>query len=478
MVGASGSGKSSVCRAGLLAALADDALPGSAGWTVLVMRPGRHPLRELAQGVLGARRPDVGAILERLARGDDATEETVLLVDQFEELWTSCDDDGEREAFLDTLAELAADPQAGATVVVVLRADYLDRLADHPDLARLVGDHTVLVGVPSTDEVRRAVERPAQAAGLEFDIGLAEAVVEDAGAEPGLLPLLSTSLAQLWQRREGNRLTFAGYVASGGLRGAVGHLAEQAYADLDADQQGAARALLLRLTGPGDGAAVTRRRVATEELATLPDAHTRVVIERLTAARLLTSSGGHVEVAHEALFREWPRLRGWLTEDAAGRAVQRRLAVAATEWESERRDPALLWRGTRLDAGAEVAAARRDEVTAVERRFLAAATEAADAERREAEHRAEEKARQNRRLRTALSATAGLLALAVVAGVLALVARNQAGRAAEEAEAAAVAADAKRLAASALTLEYPDLALLAAVESRASRRAPRLTAPC
>ena len=472
VVGASGSGKSSAVRAGLLAALAEDALPGSAGWTRLVMRPGAHPMRELAHRVLGARRPDAGAILEHLVRDGDPGDHTVLVVDQCEELWTTCHDEGEREAFLDTLADLVADPSSGVTVVVALRADYLDRVADHGRLARLVGDHSVLVGAPTPDDVRRVAELPARRAGLEYDVGLVDAVVEDAGAEPGLLPLLSTSLAQLWEAREGRRLTFAGYVGSGGLQGAIGHLAERAWDGLDEDRRPVARALLLRLTGPGEGTAVTRRRVALAELAGLPGDRHEEVVEQLAEARLLTLSDGHVEVAHEALFREWPRLRGWLAEDAAGRAVQRRLAVAAGEWDAEGRDPGLLWRGTRLEAGLEVVAARPEEVTAVEQAFLDASAASAEAEQAEVVRRADAEARQNRRLRMLLVGAAVLLVLATLAGLVALTARERAADAATEATQAAVAADARRLAASALNVEYPDLALLTAVEATRLERSP------
>ena len=193
----------------------------------------------------------------------------MLVVDQFEETWTACLDEGERAAFLDTLAEVAdCDIASAVTLVLVLRADYLDRLADHPALAGLVGDNTVLVGTPTPDEVRRAVERPARRGRRSsLDDGLVDAVVSDAGAEPGLLPLLSTTMAQLWESRSGRRLTFAGYVAIGGLSGAIGHLAEQAYAGLDEPLREVARSLLLRLTGPGEGTAVTRRRVTLSELA-------------------------------------------------------------------------------------------------------------------------------------------------------------------------------------------------------------------
>ena len=474
VAGASGSGKSSLVRAGLLGALADDQLPGSAGWETILMRPGVHPLRELTQQVLGARRPDPGAVLERLVRSPATTggDRVVLVVDQLEELWTECADSGEQATFLDTLADLAADDASPTTLLLVLRADYLDRLADHPDLAELVAEDAVLVGAPTRDDVRRAVERPAAAAGLELDDGLVDAIVADAGEEPGVLPLLSTALAQLWQARSGRRLTFGDYVALGGVDGAIAHLAEDAWRRLDGDHQAVARQVLLRLTGPGEGDQVVRRRVAVAELTGLDLPHVHEVLEALTSARLVTRAGDHVEVAHEALFREWPRLRAWLAEDAAGRAIQRRLAVAAAEWEAEGRDPALLWRGPRLEAGLGAAAARPEELTETERTFLETSRAAAAEAHEAAERQVATERRQNRRLRTLLGGVGLLLVVSLVAGLLALVARGRATDAAEEAERSALAAEAKRLAASALSIEYPDLALLAAVEATRLEQSP------
>jgi DNA-binding SARP family transcriptional activator/WD40 repeat protein len=465
VVGPSGSGKSSLVHAGLLAGLADGLLPGSAGWDLLTLRPGPHPIAELARVVLGARRPDVGEILERLVRsGDDAAGRTVLVVDQLEEVWTACDDDGEQQAFLDALAGLVADGGSPVVLVLVVRADFLDRLADQPVLAVAAGDNTVLVPTPTSDDVRRAVLTPVRRAGLELEDGLLDAIVTDAGAEPGLLPLLSTSLRRLWERRDVNRLTLAAYVATDGLRGAIAHLAESEHARLDADGQRDVRSLLLRLAGPGEGDAVTRRRVHRAELASLPRDPTAVV-ERLAAARLLTVSDHHVEVAHEALFREWPRLRAWLEEDRAGREVERRLAVATAEWRSEDRDPALLWRGARLEAGLDVVASHPDEVTADERAFLDAGRAAADGAQRAT-------ARQNRRLRILLAAAVTLVLVAAGAGGLALRSRDREAAAAAAAKDAAVTADARRLAASALTVEQPDLALLTAVEATRLEQSP------
>ena len=424
-------------------------------------------MRELALRSLGPTgRDDVADLLTHLVTASGEQDgRVVVAVDQFEEAWTVCADDAERQQFLDTLTELATDPRSSVTVVLAVRADFMGQLADHDALRSLVNDGTVLVGPMTPAEVRRAVERPAAVARLVLDDGLADTVVSDAGDEPGLLPLLSTAMAQLWERRDGTALTYAAYVGLGGLSGAIATLAEESYAGLSATGQDAARLLLLRLTGPGDGAGVTRRRVPLSEVESLPHSGVREVVEDLAAARLLTVSDGHVEVAHEALFREWPRLRTWLVEDAAGRAVQRRLAVAAAEWHADGREASALWTGTRLASGLEVLGARPDELTPTEHEFLEAGRDALDAEQRATEERATVTARQNRRLRWLVAGIGIVLVAAVVAGLLAW--RSQ-----QDARAASVSAEAKRLAASALNVEYPDVALLAAVEATKLEQSP------
>jgi len=467
LVGASGSGKSSALRAGMLAALRDDVLPGSGAWRQVVMRPGRHPMRELARQALGGPQAELGDLLASMVGDQSGEPRTLLVVDQLEELWTLCQDEGERAAFLDAIAELITDPASTTTAAVAIRADWIGALAEHPALAAPVATGTVLVGSPTAAEVERAVRRPALRAGLTFDDGLVETITGDAGAEPGLLPLLSVALTQLWERRVDGRLTYAAYVASGGLAGAIAAMAEDVWRGLDAEQQEAARAVFLRLAGAGDadGDMVTRRRMSSAEVRALAHPATRRVVDTLVAARLLSRSDEHVEVAHEALFREWPRLRDWLADDASGRAVLGRLSLAAAEWDAEGRDSAVLWRGTRLESAVEVAEVRPEEITSTERAFLAASQDAVEAEQRAIRTRAENTARQNRRLRWLLVGLVVLLVAAAVAGVVAVRARSRADAAADQAQSNATSARARALAASALNEEYPDLGLLEAVEA-------------
>jgi WD40 repeat protein/DNA-binding SARP family transcriptional activator len=426
IVGPSGSGKSSALRAGLLPALAAGVLPGSEGWALALLRPGEHPLRALEQ-----------ATAEAAPHG-----RLVVAVDQFEETFTACREESERAAFVDALVACARDPRRRAAVLVAVRADFYGRCAAYPELWRLLGANQVPVGPMRRDELRRAIELPARRAGLRVEPELVDALIADVEGEPGALPLLSTSLLELWQRRDGRRLRLAAYEQAGGVHGAVARLAEGAYTRLDAGQQRIARAILLRLAGEGAGEAAVRARVPLGEFTD----EARPVLAELTDGRLLTVSEGEVEVAHEALLREWPRLRGWLEEDAQGRRLHRRLRAAAKEWQAGGRDPGELYRGARLAAALEWAPDHDPELNPIERAFLADSRAASE--------------RAQRRLRMVLAGVAFLLVLAIIAGVVAL---DQRGNARDQ----AIAADAQRLGAQALAEDDLDRSLLLAREGLA-----------
>jgi WD40 repeat protein len=289
-----------------------------------------------------------------------------------------------------------------------------------------------------------------------------------------VLPLLETCLLELWGVRHSGRLTLAAYRASGGLEGAIARLAEATYAELDPHRQSVARALLLRLAGPGEGTELVRRRVSLEELDVEGDPALGEVLRTLTAARLLTTGEGHVEVAHEALLREWPRLQGWLADDAAGRQVRLHLIGAVHDWQARGRETGDLYRGARLAAALEWAAEHPLELNASERAFL-------DESRVASEREVERQQRMNRRLRMLLAGAAVLLFVAVGAGGFAAVqgqrAANEAHNAIEQQRLAQVAADrakqealnarSKELLASALAAGNRDasLAKLLAVEA-------------
>jgi WD40 repeat protein/class 3 adenylate cyclase/molybdopterin-guanine dinucleotide biosynthesis protein len=483
VVGPSGSGKSSAVRAGLLPALSAGVLPGSAEWVQSVMRPGDHPLLALEralQPVAGSRSesaaandaapvaasdPTVGPLQAAAARLS-AGARLVLVVDQFEEVFTQASGD-ERDRFVEMITSAALDREHSVLVVIAVRADFYGQCASYAGLAGLMGSSHVLVGPMHADEFARAIELPAEAAGLRIEPELTAALVADVLDEPGGLPLLSTALLELWQLRDGRTLRLSSYAETGGVRGAVARLAEDAYARLDADQQSIARGILLRLAAAEEGAAVVRRRAPLTEFDAIANAQVASVLGVLADSRLLTISEGTVEVAHEALLREWPRLRQWLEEDAEGRRLRQHLIEAAKEWQESDRDAGELYRGARLATALDWTTEHTLELNDLERTFLNDSRAATDRE-------AERTRRTNRRLRGLLAGAVVFLAIAVAAGAFAFVQQGEAERAAQiavaqrvEAERSATRADAQRLGAQALTEDDLDRSLLLARQALA-----------
>ena len=453
VVGPSGSGKSSALRAGLIPALGGGVLPGSERWSTLLMRPGEHPLRELDRTLW---RTLPKPVLDRMEGQDlplravrdvlDEGERVVLVVDQFEEVFTACADDAERTAFVAALTEAARDPRGNVVLVLAVRADFYGRCAADPGLAELLGANHVLVGTMTADEYRRAIEQPALRAGVRLDPALVDELVGEVLGEPGALPLLSTALVELWERRDGRLIRAEAYGQTGGVRGAVARLAEDVYAGFDGEEQAIARSVLLRLGGAGEGTAVVRRRVPLAEFDAEQNERVAHVLDVLTARRLLTVSEGSVEVAHEALLREWPRFQDWLEEDREGRRLHAHLMETAREWEDRGRDPADLYRGARLSSALDWTTEHTLDLNETEREFV-------NASRAENERELTSQRKQNRRLRGALIGVGIVLALAIAAGAVALVARSNAQH-------SATAAVAQRLGAQALVAKDLDLSLL------------------
>ncbi len=391
IVGPSGSGKSSVLRAGLLPALAAGVLPGSEGRRQVLIRPGEHPLEEL-----------------RAATAGFGNEPIVLAVDQFEECFTVCADEEERAAFVAELAHGVGGGRRRHIVVLAVRADQYGRCAAYPALSSLLAANHVLVGSMPADDLRRAVECPARRVGLYVDPELVDALVEDVQGEPGALPLLSTALLELWQRREGRRLRHASYESAGGVRGAVARLGEHAFGQLDDAQQKLARRVFLRLTAVDDEGNVERRSAPLEELTTEGGEGVTQVIGLLADSRLLTINEGTLEPAHEALLREWPRLRAWIDEDREGLRIERHLESAAREWRRVGRDEGALYRGARLAEARELSERGQVELTEADREFLAASLA----------RRRRDRTTRRRRLAFAFGTLAvGLVAIAAVAAV-------------------------------------------------------------
>ena len=304
----------------------------------------------------------------------------VLAVDQFEEVFTVCRDPDERAAFIAAVMRLVDTSEGRGKVIFALRADQYGRCAEYPALSRLLGGNHVLVPPLSRDEVRARDRVPVPSApGLEIDPELTERLIDDVERQAGALPLLSTALLELWQRRDGRHLRLAAYADTGGISGAVARLAEDAFGQFEpgpADprpqppapphrrgRRGRRRAPSGRARGTGDRGPPRRRPTS---------------FERLTDQRLLTVTAGTVELSHEALLREWPRLRAWIDEDLDGLRIQRALTIAADEWERVNRDDELLYRGTRLTEALEWRTRRDEPLNHHERDFL----DASEARRR------------------------------------------------------------------------------------------------
>jgi DNA-binding SARP family transcriptional activator/WD40 repeat protein len=435
LIGPSGSGKSSLLRAGLLHALGSGALPGSDRWAYSVMRPGNRPLDAMAYAMDEQRTVD----------------RRMLAIDQFEEVFSACSDDAERAAFLDAITHTASASDGTTTIVIAMRADFYGRCAEHRGLASLLASDQILVGPMDREELRRAIELPAQRAGLTVEEKLGDSLVSDTVGQPGGLPLLSTALLELWTRRRDRTLRLDDYIRAGGVEGAVARLAEEAFGRLDSDGQAAAKRILLRLAAPGETAEVVRRRTPLSEFDLDRDADASRALNVLTDARLVTVSEGTAEVAHEALLHEWPRLRTWLEDDAEGRKLHRRVTESSRVWDEGGRDPADLYRGARLTAAWEWAEPHKADLNDLEREFLRASRTASEGEAVRAR-------RTNRRLLGLLAGVAVLLAASIVIGKLALAQRNRA-------TAALTLADAGRLASRSRLEPDPQLALLMAREA-------------
>jgi WD40 repeat protein/DNA-binding SARP family transcriptional activator len=420
VAGPSGCGKSSLLRAGLVPALARRERPA------VVIVPGIDPEAALSNALAGAEDPPV------------------LVIDQFEELFAPGTTIEAVRAFNERIVAYATD---SAPVVIAVRADHLTGLAADPALSRLAEQGLHLVRPLAGDDLREAIEEPAQQAGLRREHGLVDLLMRDTEGEPGALPLLSHALAETWRRRDGHVLTVEGYRATGGIRGAVARSADRLYDSLPPDQRATLRSVLLRLVGPSLDGDPVRCRVASRSLLGDPDRDR--VVALLVRSRLVTSEADTFELAHEALARAWPRLQSWLEDDVAGQRILRHLGTAADGWESLGRPAAELYRGARLDTALEWQEATQPDLTDLERAFVAASVDHAAAESRAQAERARRDARQNRRLRALLAATAIFLVGSLLAGLLALAGRHDAHQQRDTAEREGRVATARELAAAA-----------------------------
>jgi class 3 adenylate cyclase/WD40 repeat protein len=412
VVGSSGSGKSSVVRAGCLPRLADQ------GIDIVVFAPGEDPVRALAGAWCNAFGGDPDQLVNQLrlspsglaAVAVDLHRPVVMVIDQLEECFTLCADEGERDLFFQAVTE----PISGLRVLATLRGDFYGRASEHAAMAAVLQSGTVVMTPPTHDELRTVIEAPATAAHLRLEPGLSDLILTDITDRPGGLPLLSHALSATWLRRHGGTLAIADYRAAGGATGAIARTADTVFDQLSTSEQGIAKRIFLRLTALGEGVEDSRRRVPLDVLLASGTDGSAKVLDTLTAARLVTAGtdaeGTDIdELAHEALLREWPRLRDWLDEDRDELRAMAHLETAARDWDAAGRGESELYAGRRLDAAEGISA---DKLNDLERVYLSTSLG-----HREAQHRKARRA--TRRLQALVIVLVVLLVAASVAGIVA-----------------------------------------------------------
>ncbi len=480
VVGPSGSGKSSLVRAGLLPSLRSGSVRGSDEWFVSTMVPGTDPFESLEAALLRVAVNPPPSLLDQLRDGDRGVlrsirrcltsddEVFLLVIDQFEELFTGASP-VDTDAFLTGLATAIQDPTSPLRLVVTLRADYYHRPLAHPEFSQLVKAAGVSLTPLAPDELERAIVGPARRMGVDFDPGLVARIAAETAGQVAPLPLLQYALGELFDRRSRHQLTVEAYEDIGGMSGALAARAESLYQGSSEPARTTTRRVFGQLIDPAATTADLRRRVPIGDLGS--DETTATVLEQFGSARLITfnrdvvSREPTVEVAHEALLREWPRLVEWLDEDRELLRSTMSIAAAATSWHEGGRNDADLYRGVRLESAAAVAEGAPERLRPVDIEFV-------DSSRQNAAAASQTEANRIRRLRRLVVGIGAALVVAVIAGGLAVREqrratdeRNRALAAVEEAELATIVSRS-----AALGGEDPTASLLLALE--AHRRSP------
>jgi len=468
VVGPSGSGKSSLVKAGVVPAVRAGAIDGSDWWTVTDMYPGSYPFVELESALARVAVVDPGSVIDELDREDRGLVRVIkrilpvdsrllLVVDQFEEVFTLTREDTARERLLQALLALATDERSDTRVLITLRADFFDRPLQYSAFGELLNAGTFALTTPTADQLAAAIRRPAEGVGVTWEAGLVERIVDDVADAPGTLPLLQYALTELFAARGTDQLTSAEYRTAGGVLGALGTHADEVFDRLDPARKTLTRTLFLRLVAVQPSGEQTRRRAHLRDLNTIGDpAEVNAILNAFGDARLLTfdrdpiTRGPTVEVAHEALLTHWSRFGDWIAEARENLLLQQRLTDAADEWERHDRDAAYLLAAGRLAQFESWASTTHFTLTQGETEYLERSIERAEAER-------------SRRRRVRNLVTAGFAVTALVATVLGLLAFMSRQDAAESAE----LARSRELAASAISaLDVdPELSLLLALEA-------------
>jgi serine/threonine protein kinase/WD40 repeat protein len=491
VVGPSGSGKSSVVKAGLLPRIQQEST-GSYTWYTTEMTPGSQPFAELAAALLSiashslpdleqrlrADKASLVATVHQLVPSDQAG--IVLLIDQFEELFTLVAEEDERAHFIDLITHAVRLPASRLKIIITLRADFYDMPLRYPALGRLMYQHTELVLPLVAEEVGEAIRNPAVNVGCVVEEILIDRIVEEMAKQPGALPLLQYTLRELYERRDGRVITLKSYEALGGISGALATTADALYNHYDTDAQHAVRLLFLRLVTTTSEGKNARRRVPQADLLSLGAGRDVMhhVINDCGRARLLTfdhdptTRSATVEIAHEALIQSWQRLRHWLEEARSALRLHNSLQTACEEWAHNSYNRSYLARGVRLAQFEELAATSDLGLGDLERAFLDAslaerATEEA-ALREQQQREARQEAISRRRLRLLAISMSALAVLGVLAAVIATTLTQRAYAEQQRAARSAALASSLSLAANArnaLVENDPRLALALAKEA-------------
>ncbi|MDE2856132.1 MAG: protein kinase [Chloroflexota bacterium] len=507
VIGPSGSGKSSLVKAGVLPALRDGGVPGSENWFYAEMVPGEMPLEELAAALLSVSTSALPGVVETLRDHVDGLAQGVyealpasdskllLMIDQFEELFTQVERESDRQQFLDLILNAVKAEDSPIIIIATLRADFYDRPLMYQGFGELIRARTELVLPLNDEELAETIVGPAQNVGAIIEDGLIEIIIEDVREQPGALPLLQYALTELFEQREGALLTIAAYQDIGGTLGALAKRAEEVFLRFNEAGQNMARQIFLRLVTLGEGQEDTRRRILRTELLTLGARQVAEdVIDRFGRYRLLTfdrddaTRSPTVEVAHEALIRRWERLREWLTESRNDVRLERELFNAAQDWDMADKDKSYLMQGNRLLTFEEWSESTSLRLNELEIGYLDASLKARDkreAEERARQERERELERQKARNMRIAAAIFGLAA--VVAVVLSLFAFDQRNKADEQRTIAedqrAIADEQREIAVEAMheaeTNERKNLSLALASNARAalSENNPALALP-
>lgn len=442
LVGPSGSGKSSVIRAGLIPALRKGAIPGSERWAIAEMVPGNRPFAELEVALLRSSLDAPDSLAGHLAEHEDGVlraalrmipgdnSRLVLVIDQFEELFTLLTDDDERSRFISSLLPLLDDAHGRITVVLTLRADFYDRPLAFPDFGRRLGDGVVNVVPLTPDELEEAAQKPIVASRVGLAPALLASLLTDVLGQPGALPLFQYTLTELFDRRVGETLTLESYHSMGGLKGALTRRAEDLFVALDDEQQAASKQLFLRLVTIAERNEWGRRRVPASEIVSLDLdlVAVQAVVVLFTEHRLLTvdrdfvTGSPTVEVAHEALLTEWGRLRDWIEESRKDVERHSALTSAMNEWTESERHPDFLLTGSRLEGYRLWAATATMGLTTHQHQYLDASVESGEQGLRLEVERSvrEEKTRRSARHRLWGVATGALIVVVLVVGLFVL----------------------------------------------------------